>query len=60
MTRQPGFMGLDHGVSEPLSNADRITEAALWVGCHQQLDAPQIDWIAESLHDFLAGSAPAA
>jgi CDP-4-dehydro-6-deoxyglucose reductase, E1 len=56
MTRQPGFAGLDHRLSGPLDNADRITESALWVGCHQQLDEARVDWIAESLHDLLAGA----
>ena len=34
MTRQPGFEGLDHRVDEDLSVSDRITDSALWVGCH--------------------------
>jgi dTDP-4-amino-4,6-dideoxygalactose transaminase len=57
MTRQPGFTGLDHRIAGSLDHADRITDAALWVGCHQQLDAPEIDWIAESLCAFLSGTA---
>lgn len=53
LTLQPGFQGLAHRVAGPLPVADRMTEAALWVGCHQQLDAPMIDWVAESVTDFV-------
>jgi CDP-6-deoxy-D-xylo-4-hexulose-3-dehydrase len=52
MTLQPGFQGLEHRLAGPLPAADRITEAALWVGCHQQLSGPMVDWIAESLAMF--------
>ena len=53
MVRQPGFLGLEHRVVGDLEHADRITEAALWVGCWPGLDEPRLDWIAESLTDFL-------
>lgn len=56
MVRQPGFMGLDHRVCGELANADRITEASLWVGCHQQLDEQRVDWIAESIRSYFAGT----
>jgi CDP-6-deoxy-D-xylo-4-hexulose-3-dehydrase len=52
MTLQPGFQGRDHRIAGPLANADRITEAALWVGCSPQLGDAEIDWIAESLRAF--------
>src|SRR4051812_30233231 len=56
LTRQPGFQGLEHRIAGPLDGADRITEASLWVGCHQQLTAPMVDWVAESLAAFDAPS----
>ncbi len=34
--------------AEPVWFGFPITESALWAGCHQQLDAPQVDWISES------------
>lgn len=52
MTLQPGFQGLEHRIAGPLPVADRITVAALWVGCHQQLTEAMVDWIAESVTDF--------
>ena len=53
MTLQPGFQGLDHRVHKDLGAADRITEAALWVGCHPGLSPPMIDWIAECVTNWL-------
>src|SRR5919197_6053036 len=56
MLRQPGFRGLEHRVAGPLTNADRITEAALWVGCQPSLTEPMLDHIAESIADHLRAS----
>jgi CDP-6-deoxy-D-xylo-4-hexulose-3-dehydrase len=53
LTRQPALQGLDHRIAGPLTNADRITEASLWVGCYPGLTEPMVDWIAESLRAFL-------
>ncbi len=53
LVRQPGFLGLEHRVAGDLPHADRITEAAIWVGCWPGLDEPRLDWIAESLTAFL-------
>jgi CDP-4-dehydro-6-deoxyglucose reductase, E1 len=54
LLRQPGFQGRDHRVAGPLSNADRITDAALWVGCWPGLSTEMLDWIVESVAAFLA------
>jgi CDP-6-deoxy-D-xylo-4-hexulose-3-dehydrase len=53
LVRQPGFLGLEHRIAGGLEHADRITEAGLWVGCWPGLDAARLDWIAESISDFL-------
>jgi CDP-4-dehydro-6-deoxyglucose reductase, E1 len=53
LTRQPGYQGLEHRVAGPLSGADRVTEASLWVGCHPGLTGEMVDWIAESVRDFM-------
>jgi CDP-6-deoxy-D-xylo-4-hexulose-3-dehydrase len=52
LTRQPALRGLEHRLAGELTNADRITEASLWVGCYPGLSEPMIDWIAESLREF--------
>jgi dTDP-4-amino-4,6-dideoxygalactose transaminase len=56
VVRQPGFLGLEHRVAGELTNADRITEAALWVGCQPALTEPMVDYIAESIADHLRAS----
>ena len=53
MTLQPGFQGLDHRVEGTLEAADRVTEAALWVGCHPGLSPPMIDWITECVTNWV-------
>jgi CDP-6-deoxy-D-xylo-4-hexulose-3-dehydrase len=53
MTLQPGFQGLDHRVAGPLDAADRVTEAALWVGCHPGLSPAMIDWLADRVTNWL-------
>ncbi len=54
LTRQPGYKGLAHRIAGELTNADRITEASAWVGVYPGLTDEMIDWIAESIADFLA------
>lgn len=53
MTRQPALLGADHRIAGPLPNADRITEASVWVGVAPGLTAPMLDWIAESIGEWL-------
>jgi CDP-4-dehydro-6-deoxyglucose reductase, E1 len=53
LTRQPGYQRLRHRVAGSLTGADRVTEASLWVGCYPGLSDEMIDWIAESISDFL-------
>jgi CDP-4-dehydro-6-deoxyglucose reductase, E1 len=55
LTRQPGYLGLDHRIAGPLDGADRVTEASMWVGCHPGLSDEMIDWVAESIHAFPRG-----
>jgi CDP-4-dehydro-6-deoxyglucose reductase, E1 len=52
LTRQPALQGRDHRTAGSLANADRITEASLWVGCYPGLSEPMVGWIAESLRAF--------
>ena len=52
LTRQPALQRLEHRAAGSLENADRLTEASLFVGCYPGLTEPMIDWIAESLRAF--------
>jgi CDP-6-deoxy-D-xylo-4-hexulose-3-dehydrase len=53
LVRQPGFHGLEHRVAGDLPHADRITEAAIWIGCWPGLEPAMLDWIVESVAAFL-------
>jgi CDP-6-deoxy-D-xylo-4-hexulose-3-dehydrase len=52
LTRQPGYLGLEHRIAGSLENSDRVTEAAVWVGVYAGLSNEMIDWIAESITEF--------
>ena len=54
LVRQPGFQGRSHRVAGRLEYADRITEAALWVGCWPGLTTEMLDWVVESVGAFLS------
>jgi CDP-6-deoxy-D-xylo-4-hexulose-3-dehydrase len=53
LLRQPGYVGLEHRVVGSLANANAITERAFWVGTHPRLTEAMVDWIAESINDFI-------
>lgn len=54
LLRQPAFRGLEHRVSGTLEGADAMTERSLWVGTYPGLSDAMVDWIAETIHDFMA------
>ena len=54
LTRQPGYLGLDHRIAGPLDNADRLTEACVWVGTYPGLSEAMVDYVAESVVEFVA------
>jgi CDP-6-deoxy-D-xylo-4-hexulose-3-dehydrase len=53
LTRQPAYRGLEHRVAGSLEVSDRITDASVWVGVYPGLTDEMIDWIAESISDFV-------
>jgi CDP-6-deoxy-D-xylo-4-hexulose-3-dehydrase len=55
LTRQPALLEADHRIAGPLPNADRVTDASLWVGVAPGLTPPMLDWVAASIGDWLAG-----
>jgi CDP-6-deoxy-D-xylo-4-hexulose-3-dehydrase len=54
LTRQPGYLGLDHRVVGSLDGADRLTEACVWVGTYPGLTDEMVDFVAESVVEFVA------
>ena len=56
LTRQPGYQGLDHRIAGPLDGADRLTEACVWVGTYPGLTDEMVDFVTESVVEFVAAA----
>lgn len=57
LTLQPAYQGLEHRiVGDALPGADRVTASSIWVGCHPGLTEPMLDFITESIADWLSGA----
>ena len=55
LTRHPAYQGVQYRVAESgLANSDVITERTFWVGVYPGLTTAMIDYIAQSVRDFLA------
>jgi NDP-hexose-3,4-dehydratase len=54
LTRHPAYLEVEHRIAGSLANSDVITERTFWVGVYPGLTTAMIDYIAESVHDFLA------
>ena len=55
LMKQPAYLGLPRRVVGELHNADIITTNTFWVGVHPGLDDLRIDYIIESILDFVRG-----
>ncbi|MEU7331337.1 lipopolysaccharide biosynthesis protein RfbH [Streptomyces parvus] len=53
LTRHPAYIGRDFRVSGDLENADIITENTFWVGVYPGLSLEKIDYVAESVREFV-------
>ena len=55
LLKQPAYLGLPVRVVGDLKNADVITESTFWVGVYPGLTAEIIDYIVETIHEFVDG-----
>ncbi|MFB7918449.1 lipopolysaccharide biosynthesis protein RfbH [Streptomyces sp. NPDC056061] len=53
LTRHPAYIGRDHRISGELTNTDVITEHTFWVGVYPGLSIEKIDYVAESIIEFV-------
>ncbi|MCC7384160.1 MAG: lipopolysaccharide biosynthesis protein RfbH [Deltaproteobacteria bacterium] len=53
LTRQPYFKDRELRCASPLANTDLITSHTFWLGVFPGITLPMIDFVAESLADFL-------
>ena len=56
LTYQPAFKGVEYRVAGELTNTDAVMNRTFWVGVYPGLTAPMIEWIADSLHQFVGRS----
>jgi NDP-hexose-3,4-dehydratase len=54
LTRHPAYADGPHRVHGDLTNSDIITEQTFWVGVYPGLTSEMIDYIAQSIRDFVA------
>lgn len=53
--KQPAYRNVDFRVVGDLKNTDIVMNRTFWVGVYPGLDAPQLDYIAESIAEFVDG-----
>ncbi|MEI6623008.1 MAG: lipopolysaccharide biosynthesis protein RfbH [Actinomycetes bacterium] len=57
LLRQPAFLDVDVRVVGDLTNTDIIMNRSFWVGTYPGLTEPMLDYIADSIKDYLRGLA---
>ncbi len=57
LVRQPAYEELEYRVVGDLANADIVMHRTFWVGVFPGLDAPRLDYIAETIAEALGAAA---
>jgi CDP-6-deoxy-D-xylo-4-hexulose-3-dehydrase len=55
ITKQPAYKGVDFRVVGDLTNTDIVMTRSFWVGVYPGLTTPMLDYVIESISDFMAG-----
>jgi CDP-4-dehydro-6-deoxyglucose reductase, E1 len=53
--RQPAYAGIEHRVVSDLHNSDTVMSRSFWLGTYPGLTADMLDYIADSVIDFVTG-----
>jgi CDP-6-deoxy-D-xylo-4-hexulose-3-dehydrase len=53
LVRQPAYRSVEHRIVGDLVNSDVITERSFWIGVYPGLTDEMIDFMVESLYDFV-------
>ena len=56
LRRQPAYQDVDLRVVGTLANADHVAEHSFWLGVYPGLTTTMLDYVLESLHDFVAAA----
>ena len=55
ITKQPAYKNVDFRVVGDLTNTDIVMSRSFWVGVYPGLTVPMLEYVAESISDFMAG-----
>jgi NDP-hexose-3,4-dehydratase len=53
LTRHPAYRDREHRVVGELTNSDIITERTFWIGVYPGITTEMIDYVAQSIHEFV-------
>ena len=56
LTRHPAYLDRPHRIAGDLRNSDIITEHTFWVGVYPGITAEMIDYVADSIKEFVAAA----
>ncbi|MEI6624517.1 MAG: DegT/DnrJ/EryC1/StrS family aminotransferase, partial [Actinomycetes bacterium] len=56
LLRQPAYRDVDVRVVGDLTNTDIVTNRSFWVGVYPGLTEPMLDYIADSIIEFVKGA----
>ena len=57
ITKQPAYKNVDFRVVGDLTNTDIVMKRSFWVGVYPGLTTPMLDYVIESITDFMNGKA---
>ena len=53
--KQPAYKDVDFRVVGNLNNTDIVMKRSFWVGVYPGLTKPMLDYVVESISDFMSG-----
>jgi len=57
ITKQPAYKDVDFRIVGDLTNTDIVMKRSFWVGVYPGLTTPMLDYVIESITDFMTGKA---
>ena len=57
ITKQPAYKDVDFRVVGDLTNTDIVMTRSFWIGVYPGLTTPMLDYVIESISDFMSGKA---
>jgi len=57
ITKQPAYKDVDFRIVGDLTNTDIVMTRSFWVGVYPGLTTPMLDYVIESISDFMSGKA---